>query len=293
MSGQLLSPTDIDNEVGLADWLEATMLLEAKEYVPRAKIRKYLRSLFSEDQPDVAVDVLLQEIARRQRNCQSAYPFMDDGSGVRLKKTATAIPYLFMLCISTSKPYRDEHRYSDTDELFDSLVLQALTNYIGKGGKGVRFGAPASGKRPKNFQEGIEWLARQLNLPQGRGKPRRTGGDGGLDVIVWRPFRDRKGGFLILMAQCTVQLEWISKAKDLHEDIWRGWIDLGKDPHLVLAIPHVIPANYDKWDDLRRLVHTAVDRLRLAELMNGAPLTGGDEMKKWIASEVVRMGGAA
>src|SRR5258706_4487534 len=139
-------PTDIEDEVGLADWLETTMLLESKNYVPRAKIRRYQRSMFGEDQPDVAVDILLQEVARRRRACQTAYPFEEDGTGVRFQKSPAATPYLFMLCISVSKPYRDEHRYKDTDELFDTVVAEALKRYLGQGSEGIRFGAPASGR---------------------------------------------------------------------------------------------------------------------------------------------------
>ena len=131
-----------------------------------------------------------------------------------------------------------------------------------------------------------------MNLPKGGGSPRKTGGDGGLDVIVWRPFRDRRSGFIVLLAQCTVQRDWVIKAKDLTEDIWRGWIDIGKNPHLALAIPFVIPLKYEKWDELRRLVHTLLDRLRLAELLQNAQPEKQGNMQAWIASEVIRMGSA-
>lgn len=288
----IIVPTDTDDEVALADWLEGTMLVESRSYMPRARIRKYIKSLFAEDQPDVSVEVLMREVGRRRRHCASAYPFEEQDSGVRYTQSKTGISYLFMLCISVSKPYRDEHRQSDTDQLFDSLVLDALRKYLGAGSDGVRFGAPASGRRPPNFRYAIYWLAEKMNLPTGGGHPRKTSGDGGLDIIVWRPFRDRRSGYLVLLAQCTVQRDWVIKAKDLTEDIWRGWIDLGKDPHLVLAIPFVIPLNYEKWDDIRRLVHTVVDRLRLAELLENAKLQRESDIKNWIAKEVTRMGAA-
>src|SRR6266568_3070197 len=268
----IFEPTDTGDEVALAGWLEATMLVESRSYMPRARIRKHIKSLFAEDEPDVSVEMLLREVGRRRRQCPTGYPFEEEASGVRYKRSKTATPYLFMLCISTSKPYRDERRHSDTDELFDSLALDALRKYLGAGAEGIRFGAPASGRRPLNFQEAIHWLAEKMNLSPGKGSPRRTPGDGGLDVIAWRPFRDHRSGYLVLLAQCTVQRDWVTKAKDLTEDIWRGWIDFGKDPHLVLAIPFAIPRNYEKWDDLRRLVHTVLDRLRLAELLEDAKL---------------------
>jgi hypothetical protein len=194
-----------------------------------------------------------------------------------------------MLAISVSRPYREEQRQRDTDALFDQLVLDALKRYLGSGCKGLRFGAPASGTRPKNFRDAIAWLAKELNLPLGRGHARPTGGDGGLDVIAWRPFRDGRSGFLVVLTQCTVQRDWVGKARDLAQDVWRGWIDLGKDPHLVLAVPFIVAVNYPKLDELRRTVHAVFDRLRLCELLEGATLTDSGATKTWLGNEVHRI----
>jgi hypothetical protein len=285
----ILAPTDIDDEVGLADWLEATMLVEQRAHMPRARIRRYIAALLADDDPDLTVDVVLQEVTRRQRTCQNAYPFVDDGTGVKYTKSQAALPYLFMLALSVSRPFRDQKRYAETDELFDMLVLDALKRYVGEGCSGVRFGAPASGDRPKNFRDAMLWLANLLHLPAGRGHARPTAGDGGLDVVVWRAFGDRRSGFLVVLAQCTVQLDWPWKTRDLLADVWRGWIDFGKDPHLVLAIPFVVPLGYDKWDELRRAVDTVVDRLRLCELLNAQALTEAASTGAWVASEVKNM----
>ncbi len=289
----LLGPTDPDDEVSLADWLEATMLVESREYVSKARIRKYLRALFADDKPDIAVEILLREVARRSRQAERLYPFRTDGEGVRYGRSHAATPYLFMLCLSVSKPYRDEHRYKDTDELFDSLVLDALKSYLGRGSRGVRFGSPGSGGRPANFKDAITWLRQRMNLGPGTGRPRMHSGDSGLDVIAWRPFRDGRSAYIVVLAQCTVQLNWLVKARDVTEDTWRGWIDFAKHPHLALAIPFVIPRSSRYWDELRREVHTVLDRLRLAELLEDVPVEREAKIQTWVASEVLRMGGAA
>lgn len=289
----LLAPTDPDDEVSLADWLEATMLVESHEYVSRARIRKYLKTVFADDQPDVPLEILLGEVARRSRQAERLYPFRTDGSGVRYSRSLVATPYLFMLCLSVSKPYRDEHRYKDTDELFDSLVLDALRSYLGRGARGVRFGSPGSEGRPANFRDAITWLRQKMNLGPGPGRPRSHAGDSGLDVITWRPFRDGNSAYMVILAQCTVQLNWPVKARDVTEDTWRGWIDFAKHPHLALAIPFVIPQSSRHWDELRRDVHTILDRLRLAELLEDVPVEREAKIQTWVASEVLRMGGAA
>lgn len=128
-----------------------------------------------------------------------------------------------------------------------------------------------------------------MRLPQGRGNARPTAGDGGLDVVVWRPFRDGRSGYLVLLAQCTVQMDWFGKARDLARDLWRGWIDFGMDPHLVLAIPFVIPVNHPKWDELRRTVHTVLDRLRICELLETASLTDAKTLGTWATNEIEAM----
>jgi hypothetical protein len=86
-----------------------------------------------------------------------------------------------------------------------------------------------------------------------------------------------------------VQRDWFPKGKDLLEDVWRGWIDFGKDPHLVLAIPFVISSGFSKWEDLRRMVHTALDRLRLCELLGDSTLTRETEIRRWVAREIQRL----
>ena len=289
IGAQITAPTDANDEAGLADWLEATLLVEKRKHLPRARIRKYVKELLADEDADVTVDVVLQEIGRRQRICRGAYPFAEDGSGLVYTSSKAALPYLFMLAIATSRPYRAEGRQQDTDELFDVLVLDALKRYAGTGCDGVRFGAPASGKRPPNFRDAIGWLAKRMRLPLGTGRSRPTAGDGGLDVVVWRRFRDERTGYLVILAQCTVQADWFGKARDLEEDVWRGWIDFGKDPHLVLAIPFVVPKDFKKWDDLRRTVHTVLDRLRLCELLESASITRASETAKWLMDEVRRM----
>jgi len=281
-------PPDAYDEVSLTDWIEATMLVENRTHMPRARLRKYVASVASEE-ADLAVDTIMKEVARRRRCCPTGYPFAHDESGIRYATAAQAMPYVFMLAVSTSRPYRDKRRYAETDALFDDMVLAALQQYAGAGSVGRRFAARASGGRPPNFRDAITWLSREMRLPQGRGSARPTAGDGGLDVVVWRPFRDGRSGFLAILAQCTVQVDWFGKARDLARDVWRGWIDFGMDPHLVLAVPFVIPTSYPKWDELRRTVHTVLDRLRLCELLESATSASHSELGKWAAKEIKAM----
>lgn len=83
--GIIILPTDLDDEVALADWLEATMLVEGRAHLSRSVIRRYLISELSAGDPDIVIDILLNEIARRKRACPEGYPFDEHerGFGIR------------------------------------------------------------------------------------------------------------------------------------------------------------------------------------------------------------------
>ena len=264
------------------------MLVRTLGRLSRAAIRKRIVERLGTDDADVAVDMVLGEIDRRSTICGKQYPYSQDAGGIRFEASKRSMPYLFMLCLCTSGTYRSEHRYNDTDVLFDSLVGDSVRVY--SGGRTILFGSPARGGRPANFKDALVWLGQKLGLESGRGKARKHSGDGGLDVVAWRAFEDERSAFLVMLVQCTVQRDWFGKAKDLAEDVWRGWIDFGKDPHLALAISFVVSPKYEKWDELRRLVHSVLDRLRLCVLLDRAELTMKAEIGAWAAEEVVRMG---
>jgi hypothetical protein len=88
------------------------------------------------------------------------------------------------------------------------------------------------------------------------------------------------------LSACTIADDWFPKGRDLIEDVWRGWVDFGKNPSTCLAIPFVIPTGYEKWDELRRTVTLVMDRLRLCECLAGAELSTAPEIEEWLRQEV-------
>jgi hypothetical protein len=238
---------------------------------------------------DVALEFVLREVGRRRALAREAYPFEEVGGGIELRNADGALPYVFMLCASASPLVRRERRYAEIDGLFDSLVLDALCVYLGQHSRGVRFGFPPSGGRPTGFYDALDWLAARMGLHRGpsRAKPDRK--DGGVDVVAWSPFSDGRTGFVTLLAQCTVQLDWTPKARDTIPDVWNGWLDLGKIPMTCLAIPHAIPPVFEKWDEIRRTVHVLLERFRLASLLASKPLTSRAEALAWVKNELARL----
>ena len=245
------------------------MLVENRTNSSRSFLRRRLQAVLFEEQDelDVQLELLLSEVERRKEAAEHTYPFAWTAIGLSRNGDVDKAPYEFLLWLSVSPIYRREDRFSEIDELFDNLAKQALTLYLGSNTVGVRFGFPASGERPIGFGAAIKWLSRLLGLQTGTAAPRSQVKDGGVDVVVWRPFRDGRPGFIVILCQCTVTVNWTPKARDIVPGKWKGWIDFGREPLTAIAIPFAIPQGFDRWDEVRRTVNIILDRMRIAELI--------------------------
>lgn len=281
----LQPPASLDGPA-LADWAEAAIFIEERRRLSRSALRQRLRNDFADD-VEFHLDLLFGEVARRVHLGGECYPFTEAIAGLVRRDDCDDAPYEFLLWLSVSPRYRVEKRFDEIDELFDSLVKHALRSYLGPGSLAVRFAHPSSDGRPRNFPEAIRWLAALLRLGVGPAIPRPRRKDGGVDVVAWRPFRDGRTGFLIILCQCTAQLNWPPKAKDIVVGQWRGWIDLGLNPLTALAVPFSVGASFDRWDEVRRTVHIVLDRLRLCELISSPELDPKyvEQLAYWSSAE--------
>lgn len=286
VESQISAPTTLDGS-SLADWAESAMFIEQRQYMSRASLRHRLRIALSTegDEIELGVDLLLSEVVRRDQIASQTYPFNETVEGLARKGIPDEALYEFLLWLSVSPRYRQEHRYREIDEPFDTLVKQALIRCLSPNAKGVRFAFPSSDGRPPGFPEAVHWLAQLLNLSSGAAIPRPRVRDGGVDLVAWRPFRDRRTGFIVVLCQCTVEENWPPKAKDIVVGKWNGWIDFGLNPLTVLAIPFAVPMAFDRWDELRRTVNIILDRLRLCELLGPEPIDNIEEIRTWTQAE--------
>lgn len=116
--------------------------------------------------------------------------------------------------------------------------------------------------------------------------------DGGVDVVAWRPFRDGRSAFPVVLAQTTLQTNYPPKAKDVSSSKWRDWIAFGSDPSTALVIPYVVPMGDHHWNDMRSDVNVIIDRLRLCELLEGTDAADDHELTgltAWVQEQLARM----
>ena len=208
---------------------------------------------------------------------------------------------------------------SEVESAFDRLALAALRQYLGRGAKGLRFAKNAhdpddNATRPKKFREAIAWLREELKLGVGRrtppddelvehwedeGQAQQDGRkilnsyeDGGVDVVVWWRFGDQRAGSPVLLAQCTVQLEWGEKVSDIDVKLWDKWIDFATvPPQTALVIPFAVNRSSDTWNDRTVTAGVIIDRHRLLELLNelddeALEAMPDEETRAWVAKEL-------
>jgi hypothetical protein len=283
----LLDIPDERDASNLLDWIEATMLVENRRTYSLSRIERDL-DLEAQELEDIR-----SELERRQAIGRQLYPFAESADAVVVEPDASPL-YVFLLLVSISPAFRARAEWDEVNLLFDEIVALALRNFLGPGARGRRFSTPSYATRDETFQQQCEGLAKDFGLPLGPGPWRAARRDGGVDAVAWRPFGDRRPGFITVLAQCTVRRDWQPKARDIVIDLWRAWVDFGKDPVTALAVPFALPPWYDAegWDEQRRTVHVMLDRFRLTELLATDPPDLPDS-RPWVERELDRNRAAA
>ena len=99
----------------------------------------------------------------------------------------------------------------------------------------------------------------------------------------------------MLLAQCTVQIEWGEKAKDISVELWKKWIDFETvPPQTALVIPFAVSRSLEQWANRTITAGVIIDRLRLLELLDELP---DDELellpdagtREWVEAELASL----
>lgn len=250
----------------IADWIELNALSQSDNASGFDK----LRSVVSEELgiPQQRVDVAINLLKRRHEILGMVYPFEIKTVGMVRRQEWSTLPYSYLLRISsgTDHPFSlTSSGYSDRDTKFEKLVVFAMQSLLGSGSKALRFGFPSE-DRPVEFPKAIEWLSKRMGINSGEAyrPPRRK--DGGVDVVAWRPFRDRRNGFPVYLVQVTCERNYSHKIYDVDLRLWSGWLNLDADPVSVLAVPTTISPG-EEWNEISSRV-VVLERTRICELLS-------------------------
>lgn len=267
----------------IADWLEVSLLVSSSGHLPLDRALQLADEELnvSSNQTSMAINVM----AGRATVLGDLYPF-EVIAGIAIRRRAASPfvnTYAKLLMLTPSSVARlvlPELAISQMADLLEEVACRALTNLWGPGGEAIQFAYPSKVGRPRDFDQAVVWLASRIGVQPGKGyrPPRRR--DGGVDVVAWRRFLDKRPGFPIALAQCTIQEEAFTKTTDIDVRLWSTWLAMDSDPVSILVLPGTVRRAGPQWAQLTSVV-TVVERLRLVELLGR-----GDEpdpMDAWTA----------
>ena len=249
----------------LADIVESIVFSLDANSAGDQQIQFYLDRVTMGESP--RLDLALNAMKRRERILGDQYPFDVLDFAIRRKKNWKELPYTFLLVMSPGGLFRDlmnSEEISQTAINFELMSCEAIKSFLGNGAQAVRFAWPSDVGRPAEFPEAMKWLAKKMNLQLGSGyrQPRRK--DGGVDIVAWRPFKDKKSAFPIVLVQCTIQTDLLNKSNDIDVRNWSVWLEMTSDPSTILCVPQILPNNNEVWNELA-LKNMIFDRLRVVE----------------------------
>ncbi len=228
-------PSDYDPH-SLAEFIEAELLFSLDDYLSLTE----MRVLFSSGrQPtDDELAFAFAEIEARRTRFGSHYPYLVDERGVAHVTGPTSHLYAFLLLLSLKgTPMRVRGEWPRSDAIFDSVAREAFRTWLGEATQALVFGWPARGGRPGGFREAVAWAGKKVGVETRKEEVPTHLRDGGVDVIAWRPFPDKRTGFEIYLVQNTVQMSFRAKPHDVRPFRWFAWWRVGVPPSVGFAVP--------------------------------------------------------
>lgn len=309
-------PSASADPVDHADWIELEAIRSLDGSSSFEQLARYIRmsgttdslvdELDREDphdaggaQSDVVAMDAWAEIEGRFQACggpQGGYPFDLTQGSLTLRNGWKSSPYIFQLLLCAFGLNAGPER-SYPDRRFEQLSAAALHKYIGGHGNAAefyKFGHPR--EDGTGFRTALTNLCLRMNAGVVNAQASRINNqqDGGLDVVAWIPFRDRRAGQLVAFGQCTTAREWREKLFDTSPRTFRElWMREGWEPFpvRVFLLPRCIPN--DHWREANVKGGIVFDRCRIASLVDQFPRTLLDPCLTWTEHVVQRVREAA
>lgn len=161
-----------------------------------------------------------KELTERKKSTNDRYPFDFGKSSIRLKDddSDNKSIYLFLLLCTRfymNKASNKVQHGIDATLLFEELCAIIAKNYFGNNAESYVFGTATTGNfesKVKNLisfiGEGESFKNSNYNVP--------TKNDDGIDIVVWKHFKDQRVGKLIGFAQCKTGTSWQDEVKKLN-----------------------------------------------------------------------------
>lgn len=291
---QLIKTPEGSVGVGIyADWLEISVWAQSDHQISRQEVISIFTIGEEIKDPEMVssgaenqVNQIWDEIKTRVLELKKAYPFkLSDNEEIFYlpKDDYINLSYIFCLLISYfGLSDLMNKNTSKASNLFEGLCTYVAQKYLSDdlGDNGyLQFGAPRTSWKkhtrplPKAIDEIIKNIGdgtnRVLGIKVGR-KIIADGGDGGLDVIAWRKFPDKRPGYLLFFGQCATSKNYSVYLGKLfeHQNFLLTHLDTDLSPVFGFFIPHSLTINDQEnkgyWEQIKRSKNIPFDRNRIA-----------------------------
>ena len=308
-----------DALVRMADWVELTALLSANRTASKEDLKKALlrepdpsedgtvqtrRS--TDERVEANVSDVFKELEDRLLACGNpapqspSYPFrLDETLSVLTMRPndigSSNLLYLFLLAVTRSDMSVQTRVKESVDptKVFEQLCADVLRRFwggISTHSDAMIFGtARSKAASEKKFQTNINKLSESLQEGDGWKDGARApgGGDGGLDIVVWRRFKDRRQGGLVGFAQCKTGDHWTDHLTKLTT---RTFLD--KYMKTVLAIEplrlYLVPCRVSRhrWREYTLDGGLLLDRCRIVQYADTISTATQAACRKWLDATV-------
>ncbi len=289
------TPSPLASAYELADYAEwvcwrdvTSSMTQLLKDLGRLAENDYSAGVPEEEPTDLIVEEAFAEIERREVACRGGYPFALGNRGYSLHSTEMGenkkVTIYKYLLLATRLNMKVDQRHAEIDGalLFESVSAEAGQSYFGARSKKMIFGTSVEGS---NFPTRVNALCEQMQEGDGfvnRDEAPPDEQDGGLDVVVWKPFADNLPGKLIGFGQCKTGTHYSGELTNLQPSSFcDNWLYTAPivPPVRMFFVAEARP-RYN-WNRTARKAGLLFDRCRIVEYSNDISAGTLEKVKLW------------
>jgi hypothetical protein len=258
---------EVDETTIYADWVECSALFHDEE-ISKSDVKdcfSEIDSFDSEKTPLIVADIW-SELERRKLLLGQRCPVSIKGNRITAMNWQNYAAYSFCLLLSYSKSNREWERkfcndYQTQGEFFEHISVASLRHLLKDWEVNLTGWSKANST---NIKRQIKDIASELGESIGQETPRPVDKDGGVDVLCYRLFPDKRGNYPVIFVQCATGRNWTDKRREDALRLWSNWIHF-KTPNL-LSRGFAVPFAFGDETFRQTQIHgdcLILDRIRL------------------------------
>lgn len=278
-----------------ADYLEFLCLINGSEYSIINAVRQidYISDETNNDQEiedDELYDSLreaLAEIDRRKVACRGRYPFDTMLNGIIPSSCDERFELIYTFLLLSTRLSMIDNKIANGEDgtvLFEQLSSIVAGEYFGNRSRNKVFGTGVKG----GFREKVKDVIKEIGEGVDYDDPEDSTHDekdGGVDIVVWKPFADQNKGKLIGMGQCKTGTSWRDEVGRLNPETFCSSYMKKMPFSKPVAMFFVAEIFRNNSETISRKAGILFDRCRIMDFLpvaDSIPLDLIDKIQLWV-----------